>query len=189
MRRVLRILRRLFGVAALTAAGLTPDIAAAAAADDDDDGVLGSSEMEAKRGSVSAELRLRTLDLLTHRGAARIEIDPSLLGRPIDQWGALEPTLAAVLVGTSLSRAEPIDRIPILCEWATDPSLVRRRVLARALAFPFSCLGSTTAIELLARDPDPSVRTAARVAALLRFEDAPERFTAVLASSDPAERA
>jgi hypothetical protein len=172
-------LRRLFGVAALTAAGMTPDVASA-----DSEDALGSNEVEVKRGSASAELRLRTLDLLTHRGAARIEIDPGLLGRPVDEWGALEPTLAAVLVGTSLSRAEPIDRIPILCEWATDPSLIRRRVLARALAFPFSCLGSTTAIELLARDPDPSVRTAARVAALLRFEDDPDRFAAVLNGSE-----
>jgi hypothetical protein len=108
------------------------------------------------------------------------ELDPSRLESLVDRLGPADPALAAVLVGTALCMAHPLERIALMSEWATAASVIRRRALARALSHPFTGAGVATAIDALAQDADAIVRTAAAQAALLRLGHDPERYAAIL---------
>jgi hypothetical protein len=114
------------------------------------------------------------------RAVAEHRVDLSKLESLVDQLGALEPALVAMLVGTGLCMAHPLERISFMSEWATAPSVLRRRALARALGHPFSGPGVATTIDALVQDPDAIVRAAATQAALLRLGHDPDRYAAIL---------
>jgi hypothetical protein len=166
-------IRRLLHTLALAAAGLLSDAAA--------------SEVEAREPGVETEAGEREMgaravahSVAPHRSALVAPPDAGRLESLVDRLGESEPALAAVMLGTALCAARPIDRMPIVCDWATSSSLPRRRALARALAHPFMCPGVATAIEVLAQDDDAHVRSAAAHAALVRLGHDPERYGAVL---------
>ena len=102
-------------------------------------------------------------------------------------------TLAATGVSAETAAADLDDLAPETGEQIMDREgdldeaapgkhapVVRRRALARALSHPFSCAGAVTAIEVLVKDPDAMVRSAAKQAALLRLGHDPERYAALL---------
>ena len=157
-----RVLERLLGAATLAATGVSGE---AAAAD--------LEELAVEKGEKTAPE-----DRAESGGA--LPVDLGRLEALVDTLGPVDPGLAAVLVGTALAAAHPIERIAFVCEWATSESVVRRRALARALSHPFSCAGAVTAIEVLVKDPDAMVRSAAKQAALLRLGHDPERYAALL---------
>jgi hypothetical protein len=88
------------------------------------------------------------------------ELDASV---PIDR-GALASRQAASLLGTSLGDAlaelPPLDATHLVTTWALSPDRLRRLALIDALA-RVQPLGARTAIDHLARDPDPEVAAAA----------------------------
>ncbi len=156
-----RLLKRLLGAATLAATGVSAE---AAAAD--------LEELTVEKGDPTApEDRAEN--------ASALPVDLGRLEALVDTLGPVDPGLAAVLVGTALAAAHPVERIAFVCEWATSDSVVRRRALARALSHPFSCAGAVTAIEVLAKDHDAMVRSAAKQAALLRLGHDPERYAAL----------
>ena len=161
----IRLLKRLLGAAAIAATGASAD----AAADIGEPAPDATDERPADLdgGDPARSPHSRPVEL-------------AKLGGLVDGLGPVDPGLAAVMVGTALAAAHPVERIAFVCEWATSSSLVRRRALARALSHPFACAGALTAIEVLAHDADPLVRSAARQAALLRVGHDPERYEALL---------
>jgi hypothetical protein len=178
MRAMLSI-KRLLRTAALTAAGLLSDGVLSVA-----DAWYRPAEPEnADRAAAIPAPPSATMHIM-HRAVRSPTIESERLEALVDQLGDAEPALAAVLLGTALCMAKPLERTPIVCEWATSASLVRRRALARALAHPFMCPGLPTAIEALAEDADAHVRTAAVTAALLRLGHDPQRYGAVLDRSE-----
>ena len=170
-----RLLKRLLGAATLAATGVSAE---AAAADVDD--------LTADNGELAADLESGQDPEPGKHGlsgdAARgtLPVDLGRLEALVDALGPVDPGLAAVLVGTALASAHPVERIAFVCEWATTNSVIRRRALARALSHPFSCAGAVTAIEVLVKDQDAMVRSAAKQAALLRMSHDPERYAALL---------
>ena len=176
-----RWLKRLLGASALAVTG----VSASASAEIDEDVVETAAsperladEIDSKRG------RWPEHGPGIERPASGSSADWLRVGDLVDGLGPIEPGLAAVTVGSALAAAHPLERIAFVCEWATSPSLVRRRALARALAYPFMCAGLPTAIEALAQDADVHVRTAAVTAALLRLGHDPQRYGAVLDRSE-----
>lgn len=169
----MRWIRGLLRTVALAAAGLLSDTSPS-----DDPGGIVDADSRQRQGEtpVTQISAARAL----HGAADAHALDADRLATLVDQWGETEPALAAVLLGTALCTAQPLERTPVVCEWATSSSVVRRRALARALAHPFMCTGLPTAIETLARDPDAHVRNAAAHAALLRLGHDPQRYGSVL---------
>ena len=176
-----RWIKRALRAGTLAAFGLVSDAAAAA---DTRDARLDAEDWE--RQGEAPVTQVATEHAALPRGIAARALDTGRLAALVDQLGETEPALAAVLVGTALCSARPLERTSVVSEWATSHSVVRRRALARALAHPFMCPGVPSAIELLARDADCSVRTAAAHAALLRFGHDPRRYGEVL--DDAAQR-
>jgi hypothetical protein len=177
------LIRRLLRTSALAAAGLLLDSV--------------TSEFEPRSRSLETD----SLDQDVGAHGSRLAVTRALdrvpdwpipeLGRLealIDDWGETEPAFAAMLVGTALCAAKPLERTAIVCDWATSQSAIHRRALARALAHPFMCAGIPTAIEVLAQDADEHVRTAAAQAALLRLGHDPERYGDVLDRIEQVER-
>ena len=74
-----------------------------------------------------------------------------------------------------------VERTELIATWATSTDPAVRLAIARALRYAGPALGSHTASEHLARDPDPAVRLVIAEAAWLRRREAPERLIAVLA--------
>jgi len=172
-----RWLKRLLGASALAVTG----VSASASAEIDEDVVETAAsperladEIDSKRG------RWPEHGPGIERPASGSSADWLRVGDLVDGLGPIEPGLAAVTVGSALAAAHPLERIAFVCEWATSPSVVRRRALARALGQLFSCVGAVSALEVLVRDPDPIVRSAARQAALLRLGYDPERYAALM---------
>ena len=79
-----------------------------------------------------------------------------------------------------LAAMSEIDRIGLIAGWAMSPSPRVRLAIARALRHTPPSVGSLTAIEHLARDPNPLVRVAIAEAAWLRRREDPARLIAVL---------
>ncbi|HEY8146714.1 MAG TPA: HEAT repeat domain-containing protein [Kofleriaceae bacterium] len=79
-----------------------------------------------------------------------------------------------------LAAMSEIDRIGLIAGWAVSPSARVRLAIARALRHTAPAVGSLTAIEHLARDPNPLVRVAIAEAAWLRRREDPARLIAVL---------
>jgi hypothetical protein len=185
-----RLLKRLLGAAALAATGVSADAAA-----DFEDTATDSESLPQR--SEDGETQ-RDEDAAGTQGSSRSEVtlgglhaDLAHVDRLVDGLGPVDPGLAAVLVGSALAAAHPMERIAFVCEWAVSPSLMRRRAVARALSQPFSCAGAVSALEVLVRDTDPLVRGAAEQAALLRLGHDPERYAALLeraATAGPLDR-
>ena len=80
----------------------------------------------------------------------------------------------------TLEAVSELDRVGIIAGWAVSSSPRARLAIARALRHVPPTVGATTAIEHLARDPDPEVRVAIAEAAWLRRREDPARLIAVL---------
>ena len=161
-----RLLERLLGAATLAATGVSAETAAA--------------DLDDLAPETGEQIMDREGDLDEAAPGKHAPGDLARMETLVDALGPVDPGLAAVLVGTALAAAHPVERIAFVCEWATSESVVRRRALARALSHPFSCAGAVTAIEVLVKDPDALVRSAAKQAALLRLGHDPERYAALL---------
>jgi hypothetical protein len=159
---LLRMIKRLLGATTIAAAGMVPDAARA----DDGDVTNDNDAVEADGDAPVSSVRERAVEAET----SALDLTPRRVELLVDQWGPVEPALAAVLLGTALRATHPVERIALVCDWAASPSVVRRRALARALTDPFPCAGAITALDVLARDPDPAVRGAARQAILIRSQ-------------------
>jgi len=156
---LMRIIKRVLGATTIATVGMVPGAAAAEELDAVQDMELDGDAHRTGERERPPETEISALDLL-----------PSRLEVVVEQWGQVEPALAAVLLGTALRATHPVERIALVCDWAASPSVVRRRALARALADPFPCAGAITALEVLSRDPDPAVRIAARQAVQIRSQ-------------------
>lgn len=73
------------------------------------------------------------------------------------------------------------ERTEIIATWSTSRTPAVRLAMARALRYAPPALGSHSAIEHLAGDPDPQVRVAIAEAAWLRRRESPDRLIGVLA--------
>lgn len=71
-------------------------------------------------------------------------------------------------VGDVLESASILTRTRLVGEWASSPSAHVRLLAAQALQRPFVVLGAKSALELLRKDPDPAVQTAANIASVVR---------------------
>jgi hypothetical protein len=92
-----------------------------------------------------------------------------------DVGSRLAAGLPAILAAMS-----EIDRVGLIAGWAVSPSPRIRLAIARALRHGPAAVGSLTAIEHLARDPNPLVRVAIAEAAWLRRREDPARLIGVL---------
>lgn len=173
----MRWIKGMLRTSALAAAGLLSDAVAVDAVDARLESENRLRDVEPRATYIGSVRSLPRLSDAPALNAARLAV-------LVDEWGELEPALAGMLVGTALCTAPPLARTQLVCEWATSPSVVHRRAVARALAHPFMCAGVPTAIETLAADSDAHVRTAAMQAALLRFGHDPRRYGAVLDRGD-----
>ena len=96
-----------------------------------------------------------------------------------DEVPAVQVALARGLAD-SLSTLGQLERIDVVCSWATSRHDGLRLAAALLLGEPIDALGATACLEHLAADSLPSVRHAAAVAARTRIHDAPARCRAVL---------
>ena len=176
----MRFFRRLLGVTTIAAAGMASDTDAAAADLDDPSAESADLEPVAQRSGDDVAALARRQAQVSVGSTQGLHLDSSRLETLVDRLGPADPALAAVLVGTALCMAHPLERIALMSEWAMASSVIRRRALARALSHPFTGAGVATAIDALAQDADAIVRTAAAQAALLRLGLDPDRYGAIL---------
>jgi hypothetical protein len=143
--------------------------------------LLGDVLDEAEGGTWESEDRLALLKVLAADGRPSVRarvlkvIDEA---RPAIPLEAIEPVLLriaekappevlqamAALVGTSLNEADGFTRTRVVSEWALSESPGVRNVIAQVLGSHFLCVGSLSAANRLAEDPDPDVRAAIRLA-------------------------
>lgn len=100
---------------------------------------------------------------------------------------------AGSFLAAALEWMTGFERTELVADWSTSSSDSLRLLVARVLAHASSVVGSLSAIEHLAADPDPRVRAAVARAARARSGEAPGRLQAVLArliqDRDPEVRA
>ena len=83
-------------------------------------------------------------------------------------------------LATALNRVSPLDRVELVCSWATSRRDGLRLTAALVLAEPIETLGATSCLEHLAGDPISAIRLATAEAARSRLNGDPVRCRAVL---------
>lgn len=78
-----------------------------------------------------------------------------------------------------LSRATPIDRVEIVCQWAASERVAEREAVARSLSSGVATLVTDLVIEQLSRDLSAPVRLAALRAAAIHYDEHPAAYREV----------
>lgn len=143
--------------------------------------------------------RISMLSILAEdsRRRVRLRVSKALipLSAPQD-WNVLEPVLLklaadpspevrnaiATATAHALWLADGIVRTRVIAEWALYDSPEVRETIAKVLSHPFPCLGSSTATEHLANDPNPEVRAAVAGIAIFRRQENPRHYRYLLES-------
>jgi hypothetical protein len=117
----------------------------------------------------------------SHAAPARAPWPERRLRRLIEQRDPAQGDRLASHLATALDWMTSFERTELVADWSTSQSGDLRLAIARVLAHSSSVVGSLSAIEHLASDPDPGVRMAIARAAGARAAEAPVRLDAVLA--------
>jgi hypothetical protein len=144
-------------------------------------------QSDADRGS-----RLGVLRLLAHdeRDEVRARVaeaaswlwssdDPSaldLLRSLVHDPASKVRAAAANGLTRALYLASPVERVELVCNFATSASAAERLAVARALSSRVPVLVADLALEQLANDSEAEIRAAAVRAALERLEEAPDTY-------------
>jgi hypothetical protein len=148
-------------------------------------GVLAASEHAPVRASAARRLGQLPAEVLSLA-------EPALASLAADRDREVARTAAEAL-GELLAGAPGLDAARIVAGWAADPRPAHRLAIARALKHGTDILGARTAIEALAADPEPEIRSAAAAAAWIRRGQARLHYIGILErlrrDSDRAVRA
>lgn len=123
------------------------------------------------------------------REAVDIDDEPTELTAPGDKRAGVENSPAARAFVTLLDQMSGLERVAVVCTWASSPHDEMRLAAACALRSDVVLVGAATVLEALALDPSVDVRRAVVMAAHVRFSADPVRYGSILATlafdSDP----
>jgi hypothetical protein len=154
--------------------------------------LLGDIVEEVEEAEWQPEARNRMLDLLTHdpRPMVRVRVSEAvvsvwnevpdqavvMLRRLVDDESGLVRAAAAAGLADVLARASVIERVALVAEWTISEKPTERLALARALCASTPVLIGDLAIDQLTRDPEPTIRRWALMAANSHLEDNPALY-------------
>lgn len=126
-------------------------------------------------------VRRRVLNLLAQIGVSEPwEHIEQILDRLATNVTSADEAAVVRTLTELLSDTGGITRTRVASEWALDPALPKRRIIAKVLSVNFYCLGAASIAWYLAEDTSPDVRRAVVDLAEARFDEDPTQYSGIL---------